>query len=417
MKTFASSKKNGAVLVAVMVVLLAVTLMVAALLQLGAFGQIETVQQLRSAQAHWLAEAGLERALSRVMASRDYRAILPDSFSNDETLLNGFGGYDVEISKVYSNALLDTYIITSTGRVSNDAVSATGVVRLRMVAGPGGQQALMGLDGSQSTIAANVTVNGTIYQDGVLHIANGASTELNDIIDATGGITGNTGEATPGDLPDPIPGPRIEASRLTAYANMLGYAASTNAGAYPSGSAISLGGGTNYYNGSATIDKNVTGPGTIVVASNLTVAADIPANVNLIAGGIVTLGNKSALYGNNIVFTYRDIDISGGNFYGSFVSLLSMGGIWISAGIDNFKGILYADGLYRSPAQDGKSYGIIFKSGTQTIRGTVIAWEGFYMGSNATITYDPTVFANPNPINYGNTLAIQKKTWEEAPYN
>ncbi len=55
-----SAKKDGAILVVVMVALVALMLYVAAMLQLGAYSTRETEQQVRGAQAFWLAEAGLQ---------------------------------------------------------------------------------------------------------------------------------------------------------------------------------------------------------------------------------------------------------------------------------------------------------------------------------------------------------------------
>jgi hypothetical protein len=60
MNTQISAKKDGAILVVVMVVLVAFMLYVAAMLQLGAYSTRETEQRVREAQAFWLAEAGLQ---------------------------------------------------------------------------------------------------------------------------------------------------------------------------------------------------------------------------------------------------------------------------------------------------------------------------------------------------------------------
>lgn len=420
MKKHVPSNKNGAILVIVMAVLVALSLMVVALLQLGSFNQIETVKQLRTTQAHWLAEAGLERGLSRIYGSDEYRAgYLTKNFSSDETLLGGIGSYKVEITKApVSGTDRDEYTITSIGMVSNNAMVVTNAVQLKFRGGAGLQSTLMGLSNSFSKIAANVEVKGLIFQSGVLKIEPGAATELNGLVEATDGVTGNSGEATQGDLQDPDPGPRIKPSVLANYSSMTNYAASTNAGPYPAGTAVNLSGGINYYNGSATIDKNVTGSGTLVVSGDLIVAADIPANVNLVAGGIITLGNKAVLYGRNTVFTFYDIDFSGGDFQGPFVTLQAMGGIQIASGITTFKGIIYADGKYRHAAADKLYYGVIFKSGKQLIYGTIIAWKGFYLGSNATIIYDDSVFNNFDSFDYANGFTHQANSWQwaESPF-
>lgn len=64
MKTENRSNKRGAVIVIVMVVLVAFTLFVSAALQLAGYNGRETEQQVRDAQAFWLAEAGLQNTLA-----------------------------------------------------------------------------------------------------------------------------------------------------------------------------------------------------------------------------------------------------------------------------------------------------------------------------------------------------------------
>ncbi len=63
MKTPKNSKKDGAVLVIVMVILVSFTLFVAALMQLGAYNAQETERQVREAQSFWIAEEGVQQSL------------------------------------------------------------------------------------------------------------------------------------------------------------------------------------------------------------------------------------------------------------------------------------------------------------------------------------------------------------------
>jgi len=404
MKTYIPSKKRGSVLVMAMVVMVVLTLMVAALLQLGSFNQLETVQQLRNTQAHWLAEAGLERGLSRVMGSKDYRDTL-SSFStvfvNNETLLNGLGIYEVEIIREPTiNPLIDRYVITSTGTASNNAMRASNQVRVSLEAGPGGQQALMALGGN-STIQ-NTTVNGSIYQapPGTLTF-NGGNNSANDIIDAKGGVVNPPSGAEIGTL-DPGP-PTLD---KTQYITNIQYAASNG---IPGGTfnGLALGGGLNYYSNSVTINGNITGPGTIVVNGTVTFpnAITVGADVKIVAEGNVSFGNHITLKERTEIFTLANISFATqGATATNGTTLLAMGNIDPAKNID-FYGILYAEGE------------ILATSGSN-IRGTLIAGQGFDIAANCTITYDPSVFAIPNPINYGNSLAIQTGTmqWEEGPF-
>jgi Tfp pilus assembly protein PilX len=64
--------RRGLTAVAVLVCLLIVTLISAALLKVGVARRGELKVQERRVQAEWLAQAGLDRALHRLTASRDY---------------------------------------------------------------------------------------------------------------------------------------------------------------------------------------------------------------------------------------------------------------------------------------------------------------------------------------------------------
>jgi hypothetical protein len=407
MKLHVQSNKNGAILVIVMVVLIAVSLLTAALLQLGSFNELETIRQLRTAQAHWLAEAGLERALSRVMASKTYRTFLPNSFSNDEILLDGLGSYTVEITKdPTANPLLDIYTITSTGMTSNNAMVVTNTVRLKLEGGAGGQQAIIALGGS-STIQ-NSDVYGSIYQapPGTLTFK-GGNNFASDVIDAKGGIVNKPSGADEGTL-DPG-SPTLD---RTPYTDALNTASTyTNAPLVVDNLnklTNNLVNGTNYVNGALTINIDLPANRTLVASGPVTFpnSTTVGAGVKIVAGGNVSFGNHIILKEQTQIFTLVNISFATqGATATNGTILLAMGDINPAKNID-FYGILYAEGK------------VLATSGSN-IRGTIIAGQGFDIAANCTIYYDPSVFANPNPINYGNSLAIQTGTlqWEESPLN
>jgi cytoskeletal protein CcmA (bactofilin family)/Tfp pilus assembly protein PilX len=411
MKKHVPSNKNGAILVIVMAVLVAFSLMVVALLQLGSFNEMETIRQLRITQAHWMAEAGLERALSRVMGTTNFlpgtSGTISENFSGSE-LLGGLGSYEVRVHKTnYNNTVTAGYGITSIGKAGNNAVAMTNEVRLTFEAGPGGQQALIALGtNTTSTIAANTSVDGTIYVEGTLRIANGVHEgDLSDIIDA-GTIAGNTNAATAGELPNPGP-PTLDQG---PYSNALNTAATyTNAHLIIGTTNLN---GTLYVNGNVKIDASatVTGPGTIVATG--TVETDgqviIGADVKIVARGNVEFKNQVTL-GNRVeVFSLANITFAthgsgGSDSTANGVILLAIGNI-STKNID-FNGIIYAEGR------------VNVTSGSD-IRGTVIAKQGFDLAANVDVTYDPSVFANQNPINYGGAHYIVPSTWQwsESPF-
>ena len=390
----------------VMVILVTVTLMVAALLQLGSFNQIETVRMLRNTQAHWLAEAGLERALSRVMGSKDYREMLPDSFINDETLLGGLGSYAVEITRTSNaNPLLYDYTITSTGTASNNASDATNTVRLSLTGGAGGQQAIMALGGSSQI--QNSDVYGTIYQapTGPLEFKGGNSS-VSDIVDAKNGITGNVpNPLQEGDL-NPGPPTLDRTPYTTALTNTASYSATNLTFSTINDFTNNLANGTNYVNGTLTINTDIPANRALVVNGTVTIGGIIiNSGVKIVAGGNVSSDNHVILKGQTEIFTLTNIILGvHSDVLAEETALLAMGNI-ISYNHLSFTGIIYAEGTVKIETQ-------------ATVTGTIIAGQGFDI-KNATVTYDPSVFANPNPVNYGNGLAIQTGTmqWEEAPFN
>ncbi len=414
MKTRISSKKNGAALVAVMVILVAVTLMVAALLQLGSFGQIETVQQVRSAQAHWLAEAGLERGLSRVMASKNYRTALPNSFYSDEILLGGLGSYYVEINRAPNpiNSVLTDYTITSTGTVSNNALSATGVVRLSITTAPGVTQAFMALGGSSRIKnASSMQITGDIYIAGDGTVGKNAQID-GTVQDADDLYTILYDSAVDVELIDFPPVDR------NPYQTLINTAVT---GAYPSNytGSVTFSGSTNYYKGDLTISGvSGSGGGAVVATGNITVNNNtaLPQQTKLVAGKNILFATQASTAGNNILFSFGDITFNANTqINGIGNTFMALGGISLSANADPFAGILYAEGTY-----SGSTYSVVIANGVQNnMSGTVIAWHGFDLGSNLEFIYDPSVFASPSPIDFGNNLVIMPGTWqwEEAPFD
>ena len=381
MKTQSCPEKSGAVLVIVMVVLVALTLIVTALLQLGGYNERETIRQLRLEQARWLAEAGLERGLSYVMASSNYWGALHEwatVLENDETLLDNQGSYRVELTKtniVSGTVQINVFNIRSTGMVSNDAMAVTDTVRLSFTASPGGQQALLALGGNSSIANGVNVIDGTIYCDGDLSV--GSNTKVTDIVEVTGNLTGSP--VPVGDLPDPAvkfdPGP---------YTNLFASATNNN----------------------VVINSNLTGPVTIVATGNVTVATGIVLSngVKIVAKGNVSFGNHAVLETGTEVFSSSDIRFATQGATVRGTTLLAMEDIDPAKNLD-FQGIMYAKER------------INVTSGSN-IRGTLIAGQGFDIAANVTVTYDPNVFASPNPLNYGNGMAIVSNSWRwaEAPF-
>jgi hypothetical protein len=411
MKKHVPSNKNGAILVIVMAVLVAFSLMVVALLQLGSFNEMETIRQLRITQAHWLAEAGLERMLSRIFGSKTYRdgmSELSTSFSSDESsLLGGWGSYEVKVSRTNINSVLADYSILSAGAFSNGAMVATDTVRLNFRGADGSAQPLIALGGNSSIANGINMIYGSIYCDGNLDVGN--NTVISEVVDVTGNLTGS--QVKKGDLPDPV-----VSLPIGEYTNRLYYASTNNPGVVTNSttSTLAFNGGTNYVRGNLTINGNIPANETLVVTGSVTVANGITigAGSKITAGGSISFGNHVKFLAQTEIFTMANISFdTQGATATNGTALLAMGNIDPAKNLD-FTGIMYAEGR------------INITSGSN-IRGTVVAGDGFSLAARVNVTYDPSVFANPNPLNYGNSLVIMPDPtnpsesswrWAEAPF-
>jgi hypothetical protein len=126
------ANRTGGILPLVMMILVAFTLLVVALLQLGRNSAQEAEYQYNTAQAFALAEAGLEEFKAILEVSGNRRPI-PNNLS-DRSLSNnvsGAGSYSVVVTDDpdWDNVLrvIKKYIITSTGRARNGAVQAVSI--------------------------------------------------------------------------------------------------------------------------------------------------------------------------------------------------------------------------------------------------------------------------------------------------
>lgn len=436
MKT--SSDKKGSLLIIVMIMMTAFGLMLAALLQTGAFSRKETIMNLRSEQARWTAEAGLEKVLSMVMmpgsSYRDTVGSIPSVETGTIAAKTYTGRYTVYVTKdpLSLGNEYKLFTITSIGIVSNRAMTAEATAQISMITAPGGQQALLALGGSSTIDNGKGIIDGTIYQapPGTLSIGNNVT--VTDIVEAEGGIIGpGADDVTVGNLPDPDPGPIVDpdetpkdASSGDHYTDWLAIAASTNTahtfqGDYGDnpGETFDLASAPDnsiYVNGNVYIRGNITGSGKVV--ANGTVSFDsnnksINNDVTILAKSDVSVTAGNISFGENVILvTEGNFTLDGNQNYpypGTSIIAIKdpetspFGNVTIGANTKEFKGVIYADGK------------VTIASGGQVIRGTIIAWEGFDIGANAIITYDPSVFTEPSPVDYG-AITLLSSSWSST---
>ena len=405
MKSNNPSNKTGSILVIVMVIVISVTLLVAALLRLGSFSQIETIKQLHTTQAHWLAEAGLEKALSMLMSSGDdakqFRAYLP--WKTNELL--GAGTYTVSVKNGPDS---EDYTIISTGTVQNADVAVS--LNLKAITGLP-PYAIMNLGpdkcvikNSSGNIGDSNDENGDILVEGELEIQKNKPQNLPGTISAgeiSGGI--DPTQLNTDDLPAPDPAPQLLTSSYDTLLN--------KANTYPETTQTlsAFSGDYTYIHGNTTIDGAIPKDHTVVATGTITFnnGSEIGEYAEVVAGNTIDVdGTKIPFRKGSTLFSRQNIFIGNNNTFGEpFVSLLSQGNITIENHFKDFQGIIFADGK------------VTFESGVQSLQGTIVAKGGFELLANSTLIYDRDVFSlNDLPIDDGGNIYLKPNgrwEWEE----
>lgn len=364
--------RQGAILTAVVIVMLVVTIMIAGLWQLCSMDGIETAQNVTSTKAFWYAEAGLHYAMALLNYDASFRAS-PHSIST-----NGTGC-------VYSvSVVADTttnFTITSTGTVgrSTRIVQQTTVVVTNWP--DAFDYALAGFGGTMS-IKNNDIITGNVYQVGSVDIGNST-------------VSGTVYSTDSGVLPNPPPSPPNP--DFSWYYGEISKTA-TLGGPMPSGNLVS--GPTIYVtNSNATITQTIQGPRTLVFANNVTISGLIGPSVWILAGGTITL--NSDVGDLNLMFATTGIDLGDTHTFGNQNCLLTHGDIiWKQKIV--FYGIMYADG--KIDYTNGR--------GDMSLFGSAVSGGGFDFKNLGWLQYDPSQFPALPPGFTGVPVVIRVQ-WKE----
>lgn len=421
MKKHVPSNKNGAILVVVMVVLVAFSLLTVALLQLGSFNERETIRQLRITQAHWLAEAGLERAISWVAASEAYRSSLPPGepgiYSSLYTELTN-GKYAVKIWAPTSTQIVIRSIgITTIGGVSN-------IVQFSMGYQSGIPGSIIGLNPAGTvTLKPDVLSEGDVYSRGWLKISGMVDSDYAAWSAKGPSYVTGSGSFTRNYIPSPdaptIDKPFFQTNLSyaadTSHSNVLIFADKNNPPPELDVATLNLGGSIIYINGDTELKKvkKFNGPGMIFVSGNLDLIQTDKTfgdNITVAASGNITFSKGTIFGNNNQIFSQGNIDTKQ-FIQGGAVALLAVGNITCDQVVgteDNpFLGIFYAEGN-------------VTMQQSAEIRGTIVAGGDMILGQtgggtlgNFTVKYDSTVFTNfVDIIDFHDTI-IPNGDWQE----
>lgn len=425
MQVTPSQTKNGSTLVIVMIMVIAFSLMITALLQLGAWGEQETVKQLRISQAHWLAEAGLERALSWVAASKDFREGLsgsPQTFGPYTELAPG--EYSVEVWE--SN--ISNITIRSTGSTEVGTLDDSATVQLSFRYASGIPGAIIGLNNPGHTHLDKdvLIIDGDVYRDGTLDIE-GDVVSNQSAYATSPPITGD-GSFTENYIPDPD-SPIIDADGR--FAGLIN-SASTQTNTMFEG-ALS---GTIYVNGDLTLTEGISGAGTLVVYGDLIFNGNdqsISDDVEIVVDGNISFSQHTSLGDNVEVFSQNGNISLQHDIDGGAVAIIAKNGSLghIDPEYDNTLGTIDTDHILTAghsigdqnpskPSFEGvfyAEYDIIFRHKAD-IYGSVIAGRHMEIGHCASpgsisITYDPSAFDEEWQLDFGNNIVIMNSNWIE----
>lgn len=422
MKNFSHSNNKGGMLILVMVILLAFSMLTVSLLQMGGNSTVQAIQEQYNAQAHWVAEAGLEKIQAMIYASHNYRDGLPlgasteldEDFDGDPAK----GHYTVTVTKTGGPGPAESsYEIESVGTVSNGVISATASVRIGLTGAPGVHQGLLGLDGnSYVKQSASIHITGDVYIAGGGNVNRPVDGNVEDADDGQT-VSYNDGSTVPVDVLNlpPLDPALLPKNTTPTYQTLLNYASDTNnvdvhKGTYNDAVDLASDADHTFYVNGDIILGNVTGSGTIVATGTVSFknnGVSLSSLVTVVANSNISIDKNNITFGENtVLFSGGNISLGGNqNLPTTGLGLLAMGNIDVSANI-TFNGIMYANGK------------VTLKNGTQTITGTIIAGDGFDIESNATIKYDPLVFPDPAPVDFLDNFARTRKLqWEENPYN
>ncbi len=390
--------KDGGVLVMVMVVMLAFSVLAIGLFKLRDTDTLETVYVKHTAQAFWVAEAGLQRTLDKLRSNKAYRegvaAISFDEASaTEETDMVGNGSY---VAAVWYNTSLSNFVIQSRGTVMD------GERLLRLEAGLSdfGTYGLVTLDGD-SKIFKDATIDGSIYQNGKLRVSGG--------VNITGDVLADNHDDFASGSSIPEDGV-LELSIDTSFFDIDLVRPTT--GATIITNTLNLAGGIVVVDSS--IDKftnRIIGGGTLVVKSggqSFKNGLFVDPYTTIIVVGDLTI-EKNATFGENVVlFSTGGMDLfksaTADVVTGTGCAFLTLGDMKIKKEL-TFDGLIFSEGSITADKD-------------LDVSGTIITQDGFTLKKDATVTFDPAVISDDVRNNMiVSTFFVQSSIWNELPAN
>jgi len=326
MKTGRAQK--GFVLALSAVLLLCISVILAAFVFLITLKSRSLATGMASAKAFWLAEAGIQRVASQLKKDPDYR-IRPVSLSGSL----GEGSYTVSVATPSESGVC---VATSTGTV--DGISRTIAQTLTIrTAGWGSQfteyAVFAGVKNRNVTLRNNSEIQGDVYVGGEVRTMDSSS--------VSGTVFASSGSGNY--VREPLPTPPVPMPTLTRkwYDDEISVAKT-----YPKGNvtytSIDLTGKTLYVNGKVRL-TNASGTGTIVSVGSLEVNGTIGSGVSVISDSTVSIGANSRVSPDVMFYGRNAVTVDSPGIVMEQVAIFSPGKVDIANGAQ-ISGVVFSDG-------------------------------------------------------------------------
>ena len=385
--------KDGGVLVMVMVVMLAFSVLAIGLFKLHDTDALETVYVKQGAEAFWVAETGLQHALSRLRIDKDHREDIVDHYDisspyvETDTVAN-IGVYTNEVW--YDNATFK-FVIQSGGTVRR----AQRLLQLKVELSDFGKFGLAVLDGIiTSEMGKDSEINGDVYMNGDF---DDGGIDIDGTVFSSNADDNDSWEFIPEDGMLDL---SIKTDSFLPKFDLPNQGVATDP--------LKLSNTTLVVSTSLNV-STIEGPGTIVVKGNQTFSKDLAIgdNVAIIVEGNLTI-RKNATLGNGVtLFSGGYIDLfkkaTATVNSGDGCAILALGNMKMWKDF-NFDGIIFTE-------KD------LYADKDLNVSGTIITRDGFDMKKNASVTFDAGLI----PASADNMITtinfVKSSMWTELPVN
>lgn len=259
---FTGNQRDGAVLAAVLIMVLLLGIFAVAIMKNGELVGIGASRGINDDRAFWAAEAGLNHAKARLQTDESFRN------ASYTQVVGSLGNNTIQYRCVVTNMGME-YVVVSTGTVSTSYYTATSVV----------EQAFQILQSGFPSVFTNMLASG-----GTIETSKNSE------------VIGNVSQT---DTNVPVLG-------NTIYDQMLG--PNTNSWTTQPGFPLYLNNQTNYYNltGVFSLTGPIYGPGVLVIRGSGGVTIDggvIGADVQLVSEGTINIDSSGCLTSNDVLYS------------------------------------------------------------------------------------------------------------------